>query len=114
MYLLAAMGVRLLPTPESSHPMWNDYLNAINSAHLQSVLLKATLLVNFSHGPFASGANQLKLSDAAKHLMDIAPQQFLEEANEEIARDRGQLQSDVTRDEWVDICSKKNVRVSWT
>ena len=113
MYLLAAMGVRILPTPETSHPMWNDFLNAIKAAGLQATLLKATLLVNFSHGPFSSGANQLKLSEAGAHLMDIAPEGFLEEMNEHIARDRGEDAYDVTPIEWVQVCTKKITRVAW-
>lgn len=112
MYLLAAKGVRILPTPETSHPMWNDFLNAIKAAGLQSTLLKATLLANFSHGPFSSGANQLKLSEAGAHLMDIAPNGFLEEMNEHIARDRGEDFSNVTPDEWVQVCTKKITRVA--
>jgi hypothetical protein len=40
--------------------------------------------------------------------MDIAPNGFLEEMNEHIARDRGEDFSNVTPDEWVQVCTKKS------
>ena len=64
-FLAGPCGLRVLPEPEGSHPMWNDFLNCVNYAGLKPVLLKATLLCNWSRGPFSSGTHQGRLVDAA-------------------------------------------------
>ena len=64
-FLAGPCGLRVLPEPEGSHPMWNDFLNCVNYAGLKPVLLKATLLCNWSRGPFSSGTHQGRLVDSA-------------------------------------------------
>ena len=69
-FLAGPCGLRVYPEPEGSHPMWNNFLSAIDQSNLKAVLLKATLFVNWTRGPFGSGAHQCRLTDAAKHLME--------------------------------------------
>ena len=64
-FLAGPCGLRVYPEPEGSHPMWNDFLRSIAEADLKPVLLKASLLCNWTRGPFGSGTHQCKLSDAA-------------------------------------------------
>ena len=47
-FLAGPCGLRVLPEPEGSHPMWNDFLNCVNYAGLKPVLLKALC---FAIGP---------------------------------------------------------------
>ena len=113
LYVLAGpLQLRILPTPESSHPMWNDFINATTAANLKSTLLKCTLLVNWGQGPFGSGTHQCRLSEAATHLMEVAPDWYLEEMNDNIAADRGIANgAGVSRAEWINTCQKRIVKV---
>lgn len=108
-FLAGPCGLRCYAEPESSHPCWNDFLNAINDAGLKPMLLKGTLLCNWTRGPFGSGVHQTRLSDAALDLMNRKGDdpEFMSQFSELTAADRCVLQCDLTPDEWVQVCEKR-------
>ena len=111
-FLAGTCQLRCYPEPEGSHPQWNDYLRSVDQAGLKPVLLKATLLCNWTRGPFSKGTHQTRLADAATDLMNRKGnnEEFMNMFSEMTAVDRG-LNPDsnffLTPDEWLHICSKR-------
>lgn len=111
-FLAGPCQLRCYPEPEGSHPQWNDYLRSVDQAGLKPVLLKATLLCNWTRGPFSKGTHQTRLSDAATDLMNRKghDDEFMNVLTEMTAVDRGfSPDSDfrLTPDEWLRVCSKR-------
>jgi hypothetical protein len=95
------LGIRGFPTPESSHPLWGDYLRAVASTGLNGSCMKGTLICNFAHGPFNSGRWQHTLQESAEHLMSKVTDEWLEEKSDRISFDRGLDSHEATREDGV-------------
>ena len=109
-FLAGPCGLRVYPEPEGSHPQWNDFLRAITEAQLKPTLLKATLLCNWTRGPFGSGTNQCRLADAASDFMSRkgTDVDYMAHMNELIMKDRGLTEfHGITPEEWINICEKR-------
>lgn len=109
-FLAGPCGLRVYPEPEGSHPQWNDFLRAITEAQLKPTLLKATLLCNWTRGPFGSGTNQCRLADSASDLMSRkgTDVDYMAHMNELIMKDRGLTEfHGITPEEWIKICEKR-------
>ena len=75
--------------PESSHPRYNNFKNSLRSAFLEVASLQGTLLSNWQHTPFNSGAAKTKAAQALKlRLRDCADLEWLKARAELIAADR--------------------------
>lgn len=109
--LAGVCQLRIFPQPEFCHRTWNDYTLALEKAGLKSTLFKGTLLSNWCLGPFDSGTHHSKLVDAAEHLLDSCSTEFLEEMGEAVALDRGEAVHELTREEWLTVCTKRIPKV---
>ncbi|CAE7614243.1 unnamed protein product, partial [Symbiodinium sp. CCMP2592] len=89
MNLLCALGLRGFPLSECCHPMWNDYLRAVNQSSLKLSTLKLTLLVNSGRGPYHSGKNQFNIEKATADLLSKVSDGYLESLAEAVWRDGG-------------------------
>ena len=96
--LLNALNLRLVPIPESCHPLWNDTLRALASSKLKGSVLKGTLLVNYYKGPFCTKKNRYTVQQAATLLADTCSDAWLDEMQESFQFDRRSADEVLTRD----------------
>jgi hypothetical protein len=64
--------------------------------------MKCTIIANYGAGPFLSGKNQMTVQEAAENLMLQVSDDFMEEASETIAFDRGLGDCKATADDFLD------------
>ena len=102
--LLCAMGMRGFALQESSHPQWNDWLRAADSAQMKLSILKLTLLINSGRGPFRSGKNAFTIERATHHLLADCSQEYLDSLAEQVWRDhgsKGHVPPRITKEDWL-------------
>ncbi len=83
------LRMRCFPTPESSHPQWNDCSRSLVSSTLKATLLKATLLVNHFKGPFRSQTYAFDLQEAARRYLKDTRGSQLHTISESWSEDMG-------------------------
>lgn len=105
--LAGPFHLRIFPQQDFAHRIWNDFSLALNASKLRPCLLKCALLCNWMLGPFGSGTHQTKLHDAARHLMSVSSEDYLDEMSDLVAADRGLPFYDLTREEWLEVCSHR-------
>ena len=96
MNLLAGLNLRVLPSPESAHAQWGDFLRALDSSKLKLPCLKLTLITNYG-SRFKFNAKK-----AAENLMATCSDDYLDSLAERVSFDLGRAElHTVTRDEWM-------------
>ena len=102
MNLLAGLNLRVLPSPESAHAQWGDFLRALDSSKLKLPCLKLTLITNYGRGPWNSGRFKFNAKKAAENLMATCSDDYLDSLAERVSFDLGRAElHTVTRDEWM-------------
>ena len=109
--LAGPFRLRVFSQPDFAHRSWNDFGNAVDSSKLRSCILKCTLLCNWRLGPFNTGTHQQKLEDAARHLMSTCTDEFLADMSDQVALDNCMESYDLTREEWVQVCTRRITKV---
>ena len=104
MNALCALGLRGFPIAERAHPLWNDYLRAVDGSGLKLSTLKLTLLINSGRGPYHSGKNNFTIEKATLHLLANCTDDFLQSLAEPVWRDKGakgRCPASVSREDWL-------------